>query len=135
MLQGKIWNKFTGTGNNFLVLKPTGLAGPIYLSISTFLVFSFFSFFELGNSTMLAKAAWARMLNQVKAHFSESKLMVRDVTPKETKGNKESNVWKKPLGVRNPHVTHNVLLYSVQRREVKAPVDLKGAKTQRKASK
>lgn len=92
MLQGKIWNKFTGTGNNFLVFKPTGLTGPIYLSISTFLVFSFFSFFELGNSTMLAKAAWARMLNQVKAHFSESKLMVRDVTPKETKGNKESNV-------------------------------------------
>lgn len=41
---------------------------------------------------MLAKAAWARMLNQIKAHFSESKLMVRDVTPKETKGNKESNV-------------------------------------------
>lgn len=84
---------------------------------------------------MLAKAAWARMLNQIKAHFSESKLMVRDVTPKETKGNKESNVWKKPLGVRNPRVTHNVLLYSVQRREVKAPVDLKGAKMQRKASK
>lgn len=60
--------------------------------------------------------------------------MARDVTPKETKGKRES-IIKKDTGSEKLHATYNVLLSSTQRREVKAPVDLKGAKMQRKASK
>lgn len=42
--------------------------------------------------TMFAKTAWARMLNEIKAHCYASKQMARDVTPKETKGNTENNI-------------------------------------------
>lgn len=51
--------------------------------------------------------------------------MVRDVASKERKGNKEVRLKKSPEE-RIRRVTHNLLHSSVQRSEVKEPVEFKG---------
>jgi len=53
---------------------------------------------------MFAKTAWARMLNEIKAHSYVSKPTARDVTPKEPKGNTE-NIKKATRSEKTPCYT------------------------------
>lgn len=55
--------------------------------------------------TIFAKTVWAWMLNEIKAHCCASKLMARDVTPKDTKGNKENNIKKATGSEKTPRNT------------------------------